>query len=437
MRQPGLIKLYQHFLESKEGICTDTRQKVEGSIFFALKGENFDGNGFVEDALSKGCRVAVTEREELAGTPRVLYVIDALKTLQDLAGCHRRERSPKVIAITGSNGKTTTKELMFAVLSAANPVLATRGNLNNHIGVPLTLLSLQQEPIAIVEMGANHPGEIAELARIASPDLGMITNVGKAHLEGFGSLEGVLNAKGELYEYLAQHGGKAMIDGGDQMLLDKAASTGVDTLVVGKGKEIAVSARIIKQTPFLEIELEVAGKVQTLSTQLVGAYNLQNILLGAGMGFQFGIDATIIADSIAGYVPQNQRSQLVKGKNNQLILDSYNANPSSMREAITGLMNYATPPTMLILGDMAELGESSEHEHREMIRWIETLEVDRVLLVGPNFSQVCEPSERFVVFRGRTDLEAYLKDEKPTGYHILVKGSRVMELERLGPLLTH
>jgi UDP-N-acetylmuramoyl-tripeptide--D-alanyl-D-alanine ligase len=409
---------------------------VEGSIFFALKGENFDGNGFVEDALSKGCLVAVTEREELAGTPRVLYVTDALKTLQDLAGYHRRERTPKVIAITGSNGKTTTKELMHAVLSAANPVLATRGNLNNHIGVPLTLLSVQQEPIAIVEMGANHPGEIAELARIASPDLGMITNVGKAHLEGFGSLEGVLNAKGELYEYLAQHGGKAMIDGGDQMLLDKAASTGVDTLVVGAGKDIPVSARIIKQTPFLEIELEVAGNYQTLSTHLVGAYNLQNILLAAGMGFQFGIDVPTIADSIAGYVPQNQRSQLVKGKNNQLIMDSYNANPSSMREAITGLMNYATPPTMLILGDMAELGESSEHEHKEMIRWIETLEVDRVLLVGPKFSQVCEPSERFVVFRGRTDLEAYLKDEKPTGYHILVKGSRVNELERLKPLLT-
>ncbi len=434
MRQPGIKQLYQHFLEST-GICTDTRQKVEDSIFFALKGENFDGNGFVEDAISKGCRVAVTERKELDGAPRILVVADALKTLQDLASYHRRKVSPKVIAITGSNGKTTTKELVNAVLSAAYPVGATRGNLNNHIGVPLTLLSLQEEQIAIVEMGANHPGEIAELARIAAPDLGMITNVGKAHLEGFGDLEGVLNAKGELYDYLAGHGGKAIIDGHDQVLLDKAGLTGVESLVVGAGRDLPVSARILNQTPFLEIELEVAGVSYTISTRLVGAYNLQNILLAAGTGFYFGIDPSLIADSIGGYVPQNQRSQLVKGEHNHLILDSYNANPSSMREAINGLINYASPPTMLILGDMAELGDASDHEHRELVRWIGTLKLDRVLLVGPNFSKVREPSFGFIVFRERTDLEVYLNEEKPSGYHILVKGSRVMELERLKPLL--
>ena len=434
MRQPGIKQLYQHFLEST-GICTDTRQKVEDSVFFALKGENFDGNGFVEDAIGKGCRVAVTEREELAGSPRILVVANALKTLQDLAAYHRRERSPKVIAITGSNGKTTTKELVKGVLSTVYPVLATRGNLNNHIGVPLTLLSLKEEVIAIVEMGANHAGEIAELARIAAPDLGVITNVGKAHLEGFGSLEGVLNAKGELYDYLSQHGGKAIIDGGDQVLLDKAESAGVELLVVGAGGDLPVSAKILNQTPFLEIELEVAGAKNTLSTHLVGAYNLQNILLAAGIGFQFGIDPNLIADAIGSYTPQNQRSQLVKGSHNQVILDSYNANPSSMREAIKGLMNYAKPPTMLILGDMAELGDASDREHRELLQWIGTLETERILLVGSNFSKVCEPSDRFVFFRERTDLEAYLKKEKPKGYHILVKGSRVNELERLKPLL--
>jgi UDP-N-acetylmuramoyl-tripeptide--D-alanyl-D-alanine ligase len=340
-----------------------------------------------------------------------------------------------VIAITGSNGKTTTKELINAVLTTAYPVLATRGNLNNHIGVPLTLLSLQEEAIAIVEMGANHAGEIAELARIAAPDLGVITNVGKAHLEGFGSLEGVLNAKGELYDYLAQHGGKAIIDGGDRVLLDKAESAGVECLVVGSGGDLPVSARILNQTPFLEIEMEVAGVKHTLSTHLVGAYNLQNIILAAGIGFQFGIDPQGIADAIGAYTPQNQRSQLVKGEHNQVILDSYNANPSSMREAIKGLMHYAKPPIMLILGDMAELGHASDREHVELLQWIGTLETARILLVGPNFGKACEPSERFVVFRGREDLEAYLKKEKPKGFHILVKGSRVMELERLGPLL--
>lgn len=434
MRQPGIKQLYQHFLEST-GICTDTRQKVEDSIFFALKGENFDGNGFVEDAVSKGCRVAVTEREELAGSPRILVVANALKTLQDLAAYHRRERSPKVIAITGSNGKTTTKELVNAVLSAVYPVLATRGNLNNHIGVPLTLLSLQEEVIAIVEMGANHAGEIAELSRIAAPDLGLITNVGKAHLEGFGSLEGVLNAKGELYDYLSQHGGKAIIDGGDQVLLAKAESAGVESLVVGAGGDLPVSAKILNQTPFLEIELEVAGAKYTLSTHLVGAYNLQNIILAAGIGFQFGIDPILIADAIGSYTPQNQRSQLVKGERNHLILDSYNANPSSMREAIKGLMNYAKPPMMLILGDMAELGDSSDDEHRDLLQWIQSQDVDRVMLVGPKFSRACNPSSGFDVFFDRSKLEAHLKAEKISGYHVLIKGSRVMELERLKPLL--
>lgn len=434
MRQPGIKQLYHHFLEST-GICTDTRGEVEGSVFFALKGEHFDGNRFVENALDKGCKVAVTERKELDGKPRVLYVSDALKTLQDLASYHRRERSPKVIAITGSNGKTTTKELVNAVLSSSFSVLATKGNLNNHIGVPLTLLSLKEEEIAIVEMGANHAGEIALLARIASPDLGLITNVGKAHLEGFGSLEGVLNAKGELYEYLASNGGKAFIDGSDLRLLEKASLSGVASLVVEEGGDLPVSVQVIDQQPFLKVALKVDGESQVLSTQLVGAYNLQNILLAAGVGSHFGIEAKLIGKAIESYVPQNQRSQLVKGTHNQLILDSYNANPSSMREAILGLINYATPPTMLILGDMAELGDASDQEHSALLSWVNTLNVDRVLLVGTNFSKVFEPSTGFMVFRGREELETYLKKEKPSGFHILVKGSRVMELERLKPLL--
>ncbi|MEA3461567.1 MAG: Mur ligase family protein, partial [Bacteroidota bacterium] len=277
--------------------------------------------------------------------------------------------------------------------------------------------------------------EIAELARIAAPDVGLITNVGKAHLEGFGSLQGVLNAKGELYAYLAAHGGKAIVDGGDQVLLEKAKETGVECLDVAPRGELQVRVNLLRQTPFLEVELFIGDERFSVSTKLVGAYNLQNILLAAGTGFHFGIPAASIATAIAGYQPENQRSQMIEGKRNRVVMDSYNANPSSMREAIGSLLSYATSPTMLILGDMAELGDSSEQEHRELLRWISTLEVDRILLAGPQFYLVSEPSDHISVFRGRSELEAMLREENPEGYHILLKGSRVMELERLKPLL--
>lgn len=427
-------QIYGEFLKST-GICTDTRTSVEDSLFFALRGDHFDGNRFVEDALNKGCRLAVTERKELEGDSRVLVVPSVLHQLQELAGLHRIRLAPRLVAITGSNGKTTTKELMAAVLGTGFSVIATRGNLNNHIGVPLTLLSMTGQEIAVVEMGANHPGEIAELAAIASPDTGLITNVGKAHLEGFGSLQGVLEAKCELYGYLAEHGGRAIIDGGDRVLIQKAGEIGVLSELVGPGMDLDVNIRMVRQTPFLEVEMVTGNKVYPLVTGLVGAYNIQNILLAAGIGLHFGIPPEDIAKAISGYLPENQRSQMVAGARNSLVLDSYNANPSSMREAIAGLLTYATSPVMLILGDMAELGEASDREHIDLIRWIGTLKVDRVLLTGENFSKVCEPSRKIAVFRERGELEAFLKREKPEGYHILLKGSRVMELEKIIPLL--
>jgi UDP-N-acetylmuramoyl-tripeptide--D-alanyl-D-alanine ligase len=343
--------------------------------------------------------------------------------------------SPRLLAITGSNGKTTTKELVTAVLSTSYSLLATRGNLNNHIGVPLTLLTMNREEIAVVEMGANHPGEIAELARIAAPDVGLITNVGKAHLEGFGSLEGVLKAKSELYEYLAAHGGKAIIDGADTVLTRKAEEIGVESRVIAPGGDLPVEVRLIRQTPFLEVEMVLGEKVYPFPTNLVGAYNMQNILLAAGTGVYFGISGEAIAGAVSGYLPQNQRSQMVEGGRNRLVMDSYNANPSSMREAIGALLSYASLPTMLILGDMAELGDASQQEHMELLHWIGTLNVDRVLLSGPSFYNVYEPSDKIDVFRERSELEAFLRKEKPEGYLILLKGSRVMELERLKPLL--
>ena len=427
-------QIYKEFLQSS-GVCTDTRQVVEESLFFALRGDQFDGNRFVEDALNKGCRLAITERKDLAGKGRVVVVSSTLEVLQQLAHYHRMQVAPRLIAITGSNGKTTTKELLAAVLSKEYTLLATRGNLNNHIGVPLTLLKLNREELALVEMGANHPGEIAELARIAAPEVGLITNVGKAHLEGFGSLQGVLDAKSELYAYLAKHGGTAIIDGRDQKLMRKADALGVACKVVAPKGDLPVAINLISQTPFLDVELVLGEEVYPFSTKLVGAYNLQNILLAAATGVHFGVSGNAIAGAISGYLPDMQRSQMLEDGQNKLILDSYNANPSSMREAIGGLLSYATSPTMLILGDMAELGDSSEKEHRELFHWISSLDVDQVLLLGPNFSQIYEPSNRITVFSGRKELEAYLREVKPEGYHILLKGSRVMELERLAPLL--
>ena len=427
-------QIYKEFLQSS-GVCTDTRQVVKDSLFFALRGDQFDGNRFVEDALNKGCRLAITERKDLAGRGRVVVVSSTLEVLQQLANYHRMQVAPRLIAITGSNGKTTTKELLAAVLSKEYALLATRGNLNNHIGVPLTLLMLNREELALVEMGANHPGEIAELARIAAPEVGLITNVGKAHLEGFGSLQGVLDAKSELYAYLAKHGGTAIIDGRDQKLMRKADELGVACKVVAPKGDLPVAVNLTGQTPFLDVELVLGEEVYPFSTRLVGAYNLQNILLAAATGVHFGVSGNAIAVAISGYLPDNQRSQMLEGGRNKLVMDSYNANPSSMREAIGGLLSYATSPTMLILGDMAELGDSSEKEHRELFHWISSLDVDQVLLLGPNFSQVYKPSNRITVFSGRKELEAYLGEEKPEGYHILLKGSRVMELERLAPLL--
>ena len=458
--------LYPEFLRS-EGICTDTRKEVRGRIFFALSGENFDGNRFVGKALEGGCRLAVCEYFE-QGEPeveaRVIRVPCALEALQALATRHRRElgRSGRgqqgvvqpglqILAITGSNGKTTTKELIKRVLEMKFRTLATEGNYNNHLGVPLTLLRLKDEEIAVIEMGANHPGEIAALARIAEPGTGLITNVGKAHLEGFGSLQGVLSAKGELYEYLSASGGVAIVDGDDEMLLGKARSTGVPFFSVGPAGPdgangpagpagsagvLPVWVKLLAQEPYLEVELGVGDEHFRVQTSLVGAYNLQNMKLAAACGLHYGVSGKDIARALASYVPSNQRSQLVEGRSNRVVFDSYNANPSSMREAVMSLSAYGGDRTMIILGDMAEMGEAAEQEHRDLATWLEDREAERVVLVGSLFSSLLEPSGNRIVFEKVEDLEAWLRKDKPEGYTILVKGSRSMQLERLSPLLT-
>ena len=430
----SIEQIYEYFLQSS-GICTDTRAELLNSLFFALKGEHFDGNQFVEQALEKGSLLAITERKELEGNSKVVVVPSSLQSLQALASYHREQVSPRLLAITGSNGKTTTKELMAAVLSRKYSVASTRGNLNNHIGVPLTLLSMKKEEVAVIEMGANHPGEIAALASIARPDTGVITNVGLAHLEGFGSLQGVLDAKGELYDYLAAHGGKALVDGSDELLLQKAEKSGTSTLVIGAEGDLKIDAKLMGQSPFLEVEISLMNEVHLCSTGLVGSYNIQNMVLAAGVGLYFGVAPAEIVAALAAYRPTNQRSQLVEGNRNRVVLDSYNANPSSMREAVGALLSYATSPVMLILGEMAELGDASQAEHLALAEWIGSLEVDRLLLVGPSFHKLCEPSSSTSVFRGRKELEEFLEKDRPKGYLVLVKGSRVMEMEKLAPYL--
>ena len=414
-------ELYKEYLLS-EGISTDTRQDIRGTVFFALKGERFDGNLYVKEALKAGCRLAVTELREYEGKPGICYAPSALKLLQDLAAYHRKEADPRVLAITGSNGKTTTKELIQAVLSRRFSVLATRGNLNNHIGVPLTLLRLKKEEVAVIEMGANHPGEIAFLAQMASPGVGLITNVGKAHLEGFGSLEGVLDAKGELYEYLAATGGEAIVDGEDAILLEKASATGVKVLKVGDGGDLPVSLLLKNQSPYLELEMQMGEEHFEVSTHLVGVYNMQNIKLAAACGLKFGVPGKDIADAVASYRPENQRSQLVEGAHNRLILDSYNANPTSMRDAVAGLAAYDSSPSMVILGDMAELGADSLKEHKALVEWLKSLSLERILLVGPQFAQVSEPSEGLLVFREIDSLRSYLEDIPAPRIHHPCKG---------------
>ena len=422
--------LHKKFLLSS-GVCTDTRQIPENSIFFALRGERFNGNLFVKTALEGGCRWAVADDPSLEGTPGVVIVPSVLGSLQDLARLHRRYVNPTVLAITGSNGKTTTKELLSRVLSEKYSCLFTLGNLNNHIGVPLTLLRLKEEEVAVIEMGANHPGEIATLAAIAEPDLGLITNVGRAHLEGFGSPEGVLKAKGELYDYLAVSGGKALVDGDDELLLKKAEQTGVESLSIGPGCRLSLGLEVLDQSPFLEIGLHIGQESYRLKTSLVGAYNLQNIKLAAAAGIQLGVPGTSIASALESYRPENMRSQLIRGTQNDVIFDSYNANPSSMREAIGALTAYAGGSTMVILGDMAELGASSDVEHLELVKWMDGQGLGRIILVGPIFQRLIEPSEHRLVLGDVEALEAYLDQHAPRDYNILVKGSRTMKLERL------
>jgi UDP-N-acetylmuramoyl-tripeptide--D-alanyl-D-alanine ligase len=433
----GIEELYRVFTGSK-GVTTDTRAIAGGEVFFALKGEQFNGNRFVGEALEKGCGFAVADDPSLEGTHHVLVVPDALMALQELAAHHREKWGGRVFAITGSNGKTTTRELVASVLSRKFSVCSSGGNLNNHIGVPLTLLKTGNEELAVIEMGANHAGEIARLAEIAAPETGLVTNIGKAHLEGFGSIEGVKRAKGELFDYLAGHGGTAVVNVSDPVVAGMARQRGLEVFSYGVDIDCIVRGLLPESADGLKGEFAFDGRQFPLQSGLFGNYNFINMLAAAAAGIYYGVPPEDISEAVAGYRSENNRSQLVRGKTNTLIMDAYNANPTSMSVALTEFKELDHAKKMVILGDMYELGPDSDREHQAVLQQLVGSGFDEVLLVGERFGKYASaPAFPFRFFVSLDACMDYLRSNMPENYMILLKGSRKNTLEKTTNLLLH
>lgn len=429
-------ELYDIFLRHPQ-VTTDSRDCPQGSIFFALKGESFNGNAFAALALEKGCSYAVIDEKEYAveGDDRYILTDDCLTTLQMLAREHRRAIGTKIIGVTGTNGKTTTKELIATVLSEKYNVLYTQGNFNNHIGVPKTLLRLTREHyIAVVEMGANHPGEIRTLVNIVEPDCGIITNVGKAHLEGFGSFEGVIHTKGELYDFLrTRKESIVFIHNENEHLLGIADGLRLVRYGTTDDPRLAVKGSVISCAPYLRFTWQQAqGEPQTVQTHLIGAYNIYNMLAAACIGLHFGVSVEQVNHALEGYIPSNNRSQLEHTADNHLIIDAYNANPTSMNAALTNFRDMEVSPKMAILGDMRELGDSTTEEHQRVVDLLMASGIDVVWLVGDAFAQIDSPFRKFANVE---EVKAAIAAEKPRGYYILIKGSNSTRLFELPKLL--
>lgn len=408
--------------KASAGVNTDTRTIAPGQLFFALKGENFNGDDFALKALEAGASYAVVSENCAAGDPRLIRVPDTLSCLQELAAFHRWELDIPVIGLTGTNGKTTTKELIRSVLAAKYRVKATKGNLNNDIGVPITVLGIDaNDQIAIVEMGASHPEDLRPLLKVSQPSHGLITNVGKAHLLGFGSFEGVKHAKGLLYDYLNETGGVAFANADDEVLQEMLWDRGMSYIPYGfEGVEILPSNA---DDPFLRMKFQDA----LLKTNLVGAYNAMNILAALKIGWFFGVPRDAALNAVASYVPSNNRSQLLKTENNTLIVDAYNANPSSMKVALDNL-SLCEGRTVALLGDMRELGESASEEHSKIVA---RLEGTQAFLVGDEFRKAAAGKPGIKTFASSEELAAYLKENPLKGCTILVKGSRGIQMEKV------
>lgn len=439
-----LDSLYELYLQHPQ-VTTDSRNCPAGSLFFALRGESFDGNLFAARALEQGCAAAVVDNPEVATDDRYIVVPSVLEILQQLASMHRMRWGKTVIQITGTNGKTTTKELVSAVLSQSYRVLYTQGNLNNHIGVPRTLLRLTDEhELAVVETGANHPGEIKFLCSLVHADYGLITNVGRAHLLGFGSFEGVKRTKGELYDDLCQRGGKIFLNALDDDLREMAESRG---LTVGDRAIPYVEARVESCSPFLCVQwrAEVDEPWHRVQTHLIGAYNIANVRAAITVGLHFGVPVEQINHALEAYQPTNSRSEYRMTEHNRLVVDAYNANPSSMEAALTAFDFVDSVGKMVILGDMRELGAESQKEHLKVLRQLQGMKLEQVWLVGSEFAAALEELHGMETEKDFCDLchtftdehqvEEYLKTHPLANHTILVKGSNGTGLFRLPDLL--
>ena len=430
------MQLYDIFRACK-GVSTDTRTLRGGELFFALKGENFDGNAYALKALEAGAAYAVVSDTLEADDPRLIKVPDTLAALKDLAAWHRNhvcgDRHLPVIGLTGTNGKTTTKELIRAVLSRKFRVIATEGNLNNDIGVPLSVLKITPETeIAVIEMGANHPEDIAALTPVSQPDFGLITNVGKAHLLGFGSFEGVKRAKGRLYDYIEAHGESVFINADDPVLAEMAAERYLITIPYGLKHQGAEILPVTAEHPLLRIRLN--GRV--IKTHLAGAYNATNVLAAIAVGRHFGVTFKDAVEAVESYVPANNRSQMTRTERNLLIEDAYNANPSSMAAALESFAAIAEPSKVVLLGDMRELGAESLAEHRAVVRRLAGMDLEHVCLVGEEFTRaVAEEGMDFPCYPSSDALYEALRAQPLSGCTVLVKGSRGIRMEKVIPAL--
>jgi UDP-N-acetylmuramoyl-tripeptide--D-alanyl-D-alanine ligase len=428
-----ISNLYSIFLNHPT-VTTDSRNIPANSLFFALKGENFNGNAFAAEALSKGAAFAVIDEPAFATDDRMILMDNVLLCLQQLANYHRNQIALPILAITGTNGKTTTKELITAVLSKKFRVDSTKGNLNNHIGVPLTLLSMTKgTEFGVVEMGANHPGEIKILCEIANPDFGLITNIGKAHLEGFGSFEGVIRTKSEMYDFIRNKGGKCFLNA-DNPILTKQAE-GIEQISYGASTGYFMEGELASTGNYLVVKALFPKGWLYLKSKLVGNYNFENLLAAACIGKYFEVDPLLIQEAIAEYTPSNNRSQLIQKEKNTIIMDAYNANPTSMMAALSNFASIRHDDKCVILGDMLELGDSSAEEHQKIADFIEEQNFTEVFLVGPQFKNTTSITEK-KKFDQVELLSNYLKTQPIENKLILIKGSRGIHLEKILELLS-
>ena len=421
--------IYQHFQKAYK-ITTDSRKVEQDAVFFALKGENFDANDFALQVAEAGvASLVVADRKTLPQHERILIVDDTLKTLQDLARYHRQHSKATVLSITGTNGKTTTKELVSTVLAKQYRIIHTQGNLNNHIGVPLTLLSIKPDTeITVVEMGANHPGEIDFLCQIADPDYGLITNIGKAHLEGFGSFEVIIETKTALYRHIKAHGKAVFVNQGNPLLWEQ--SEGQERISYGRHCGAYCPVAPAKCDPYLG----VFWKNHLIQTHLVGSYNFENVAAAIAVGQYFKVEEDNIIAALEAYIPTNSRSQVIETQKNRIIMDAYNANPTSMRAALINFASICGEQHLLMLGDMRELGTASEEEHRNILALMKELGFKEALLVGQNFSNYNE-NDNWRTFDNVKDLCQYLEGHPISGKTILIKGSNSIQLGKVLPLL--